>query len=104
MEQTLSRYEMSNNNAFQQLTIAIQESDTIIENQDYIIIARNSTDDYTYDYTVTSDGVWCDICFEEACDTAYECALNHKGDNYIVVIGKLDDNQLKLIKAYNVIK
>lgn len=104
MKQTLSRYEININHAFQQLMIAIQESENFIENQDYIIIARNSTDNYTYGFTVTSDGAWCDTCFEEECDIAYECALKHKGDRYVVVLAKLDSNQLKLIKEYNVIK
>lgn len=104
MEQTLSHYEINNNLAFQQLMIAIQDTDKLIENQDYIIVERNSTYDYTYGFTVTSDGVWSDECFKEGCDTAYECALKHKGDRYVVVLAKLDNNQLRLIKEYNVIK
>lgn len=104
MKQTLSRYEIDRNHAFQQLMIAIQESDTFIENQDYIIVARNSTDDYTYGFTVTSDATWCDTCFEQECDSAYESALKHKGDRYVVVLAKLDNSQLKLITEYNVIK
>lgn len=104
MKQILSRYEIDRNHAFQQLMIAIQESDTFIENQDYIIVARNSTDDYTYGYTVTSDGAWCDTCFEQECDTAYECALKHKGNRYVVVLGKYNHNHFYVIKEYHTIK
>lgn len=104
MEQTLSRYEINIKHALQQLRIAINESDTPIEKNVYIIAARNSTNDYTYDFTVTYDGAWCDTCFEMACDTAYECALSHKGERYVVVLGKHIKNHYAVIKEYNIIK
>lgn len=104
MEQTLSRYEIDRNHAFQQLMIAIQESDNYILNQDYVIIARNSTNDYTFDFIITKDGAWADTCFENDCGTAYECALKHKGDRYVVVLGKYDFDEFVVIKEYNTIK
>lgn len=104
MKQTLSRYEIDRNHAFQQLMNAINESDNYIINQNYVIVARNSTDDYTYGFTITSDGAWCDTCFERECDTAYECALKHKGDRYVVVLGKYDFGEFIVIKEYHVIK
>lgn len=104
MKQTLSRYEIDRNHAFHQLMIAINESDNYIINQDYVIVARNSTDDYTYGFTITSDGAWCDTCFESECDTAYKCALKHKGDRYVVVLGKYAFDEFIVIKEYNVIK
>ncbi len=104
MKQNLSQHEIDRKHAFQQLMIAIQECDEFIDDQYYIIIERNSTDDYTVSFDCTFDGSWADTCFELDVAAAKGSAECNKGDRYVVVLAKLDNKQLNLIKEYNVIK
>lgn len=91
-------------NAFEQLIKAISESDYFPKDKDYIVVSRNVTSDYTYQYTFDDCASWNNYCFECECDCAYENALKHNGECYCVILAKIENNQITILKRYDIIK
>lgn len=91
-------------NAFDQLIKAMSESDYFPKENNYIVVARNASKDYTYSYSFDGCVSWSNYCFDYECDYAYENALKHKGECYIVVLAKIDNKQLTILKRYDIIK
>lgn len=91
-------------NVFEQLIKAIAESEYFPKEGDYIVVARNVTKDYTYNYSFDNSLIWNNYCFQCECDCAYENALKHKGECYCAVLAKIENKQITILKLYDVIK
>lgn len=101
----ISRYEIDYNRAFKQLMIAVNEIEDTIEPQEYIIVERNETEDYTVAIENTHDGTLADICFEIDISGAECSAKANIGDRYVVILAKyLGNGQYCIIKENNIVK
>lgn len=83
----ISRYEEAKDDALKNIRRAMCENNYICDDE-YIIAIENITDGYNVDFTHTDDGGFADEVFDEDCDAMRECALAHRGDEYITVLAK----------------
>lgn len=84
---SISRYEELKKDAIKAIHHAIYEYNYYCKDE-YLIAIQNVTDGYNVDFMHTDNGEWADELFEQACNSATDCAFSHKNTTYVVILVK----------------